>query len=346
MCQDKNTTKRKKYKQFSEIQRYKLEGYLDPGLSIAEISNLLNKCQSSIRGEIRKGTVELKDSLWKTYKKYCADVAQRITDERKLNKGPGLKIGNDHELAAEIERLIGEKKSSPDAAVMEIGKSKKRYKTTVCTKTVYNYIYAGLFLNIDKSNLVVESKKKGKARKRKNSTKNLRGKRIEDRKEIVNSRKEYGHQEMDLVVGKKSTKAVLLVFTERKTLHEIIRKIPNKTQESVRKAIDTLEIELGEAFSKRFKTVTSDNGSEFLDYESLEKSAIHKGTRFELYYAHPYSSYERGSNENANKLIRRFIPKGADISKYSEEDIARVERWINNYPRRKFGGKSSNEMIA
>lgn len=107
-----------------------------------------------------------------------------------------------------------------------------------------------------------------------------------------------------------------------------------------------MEIELGEAFSKRFKTVTSDNGSEFLDYESLEKSAIHKGTRFELYYAHPYSSYERSSNENANKLIRRFIPKGADISKYSEEDIARVERWINNYPRRKFGGKSSNEMIA
>lgn len=216
MCQDKNTTKRKKYKQFSEIQRYKLEGYLDLGLSIAEISNLLNKCQSSIRHEIRKGTVELKDSLWKTYKKYCADVAQRITDERKLNKGPGLKIGNDHELAAEIERLIGEKKYSPDAAVMEIGKSKKRYKTTVCTKTVYNYIYAGLFLNIDKSNLVVESKKKGKARKRKNSTKNLRGKRIEDRKEIVNSRKEYGHQEMDLVVGKKAQRQFCLYSQKEK----------------------------------------------------------------------------------------------------------------------------------
>ena len=345
MCQQHNTTKRRKYKQFTEIQRYKLEGYLDAGLKIPEIAQLLGKAQSSSRREIKKGVVTFKDTQWRDYEKYCADVAQRITEERKEHKGPGLKIGNDHDLAKDLEELIGKKKYSPDAAIMEIEKNEKEYKTRICTKTVYNYIYAGLFLNISEKDLTVTKKKNSGAERRPNS-KNRTGRSIEERPKVVESRQEYGHQEMDLVVGKKGTKAALLVFTERKSLQEIIRKIPDKTQDSVKEAIDSLEKEFGEDFAKRFKTVTSDNGSEFLDHESLEQSIKHGKKRFDLYYAHPYSSYERGSNENANKLIRRFIPKGVDIGDYSDEEIARIERWMNNYPRRKFGGKSANEMAA
>ncbi len=80
------------------------------------------------------------------------------------------------------------------------------------------------------------------------------------------------------------------------------------------------------------------------DYELVEyiERLIIKEKRTRAYYAHPYSAWERGSNENANKLIRRFIPKGADIGKFSHERIKMIEHWINNYPRRIFGGSSSN----
>jgi len=90
-----------------------------------------------------------------------------------------------------------------------------------------------------------------------------------------------------------------------------------------------------------------DNGSEFLNSKALERSVKRPGIkRFKLYYAHPYSSWERGSNENANKLIRRFIPKGTDIGKYRHKDIQRIENWMNNYPRKIHGYKTANEMAA
>ena len=88
-----------------------------------------------------------------------------------------------------------------------------------------------------------------------------------------------------------------------------------------------------------------DNGSEFLDSEGLERSCIKPGEkRTECYYAHPYSSWERGSNENANRLIRRFVPKGTDINKLTQKDVKRIEQWMNNYPRRIFGYKTANDI--
>jgi IS30 family transposase len=88
-----------------------------------------------------------------------------------------------------------------------------------------------------------------------------------------------------------------------------------------------------------------DNGSEFLDSVRLEASCLNPCEKRTIcYYAHPYSAYERGSNENQNKLIRRFIPKGTDIGKFKDSDIKRIERWMNNYPRRMFGYKSANDM--
>ena len=104
------------------------------------------------------------------------------------------------------------------------------------------------------------------------------------------------------------------------------------------------------SFPRKLVVNIHDNGSEFLDYEGIEKSLRGKNKRTQLYFAHPYSSWERGTNENINKMIRRFIPKGADISLYSEEAIKRIEVWINNYPRRILGYYSANkiyeEMVA
>ena len=99
-------------------------------------------------------------------------------------------------------------------------------------------------------------------------------------------------------------------------------------------------------FKKKFKTITFDNSSEFRNYKIIEKSydKRKKEPRIQVYYAHPYRSGKRGSNENANRLIRRFIPKGTVITTIPEEVIQRIEDWINKLLRPMFGFKSSLEM--
>ena len=172
-------------------------------------------------------------------------------------------------------------------------------------------------------------------------------KSIDFRPQEANDRSEYGHWEGDLVVGKEGKGAALLTFTERMTREEIIFKIPSKHAVNVAKSIDKLERKYKSEFKNKFKTITFDNGGEFRDYKALEKSydKRKKGPRVQVYYAHPYRSGERGSNENANRLIRRFIPKGTVITDISEEFIQQVEDWINNLLRPMFGYKSSLEMV-
>jgi IS30 family transposase len=179
---------------------------------------------------------------------------------------------------------------------------------------------------------------------RKAALNNLKGRSIEQRPEEVKKRDEYGNWEMDSVVG--SGKACLLVLTERKTRQEKIFKMNNKTQEEVKKVIDRIEREYKDEFSNIFKSITMDNGGEFLNKDGIERTCLKDGKRrTTCYYAHPYSAWERGSNEVANKLIRRFVPKGTNIDKLKESEIKRIENWINNYPRRMFGYKSANQMV-
>ncbi len=156
---------------------------------------------------------------------------------------------------------------------------------------------------------------------------------------------EEGHWEMDCVVGKPGTSACLLVLTERVTRQELILKMRNKTQDCVVAVIDRLERRYGTRFSDVFKTITVDNGGEFLDGERMERSIRSPSRkRTSIYYAHPYCVWERGSNENQNKLIRRFVPKGMDIDTLSHKNIKRIEYWMNHYPRRQFGYKSPSQM--
>jgi IS30 family transposase len=234
---------------------------------------------------------------------------------------------------------------SPDAAIGAIREQGLAFTVTLCTKTVYNMIDRGDFLNLTNKNLPVkkDGKKRPYKRIRKKALHNLKGRSIEERPERVQNREEYGHWEMDCVEGSK--RACLLVLTERKTRLELLFKLAEKTQDNVIAVIDKLERRYKRQFSEAFKTITMDNGGEFLDMKRLETSSIsEKRKRTLTYYAHPYSAWERGSNENANKLVRRFIPKGTDIGKYTNADIKRIEHWMNNYPRRMFGYKTANDM--
>ena len=150
------------------------------------------------------------------------------------------------------------------------------------------------------------------------------------------------HWEMDTVLSGKGDKTCLLVLTERRSRTELMYLLNNRSQECVQKVFDRLERRYKGNFSHIFKSFTCDNGGEFLDCDSLERSCLHTAKRTAIYFAHPYSAYERGSNENANKLIRKFIKKGEHIGKLPLAYIKRIEKWINNYPRRIFGYKTAN----
>ncbi len=149
------------------------------------------------------------------------------------------------------------------------------------------------------------------------------GESIERRPIEIFSRTSFGHWEMDSVVGKQKSKPILLVLTERLTRYEIIIPLPDKTAASVINALNELEKEYGYLFHLVFKTITVDNGSEFSDCKGMERSINGNIKRTKIYYCHPYSSWERGSNENQNKLIRRYFPKGTDFSEVSGESLKR-----------------------
>ena len=346
MGQGQDNTKRRKWKQIREQERYQIEALLKAKHSIREIAQQLGRDRRSIQREKARGQVEQVDYLWRERRFYFADVSQRRSEERGSNKGRPFAIGHNHALCHELERLIVKERYSPDAALGWLKQYGQPSIVTICTKTLYRYIDCELFAGISNNDLPVKrrARKRHKTIQRKAYT-NLRGKSIEQRPEHVETRMEEGHWEMDCVVGKPGTSACLLVLTERVTRQELIFKMRNKTQDCVVAVIDRLERRYGARFSDGFKTITVDNGGEFLDGGRMEgciRSPARKRTS--LYYGHPYRAGERGSNENQSKLIRRFVPKGMDIGTLSHKDIKRIEYWMNHYPRRQFGYKSPSQM--
>ena len=154
-----------------------------------------------------------------------------------------------------------------------------------------------------------------------------------------------GHWEMDTVVGCKKSKPVLLVLTERLSRREIILKMKDRTASSTVNAINRLERRYGKSFFKAlFRSITVDNGVEFADCSGLEGS-IYGGQRTKIYYCHPYSSWERGSNENQNALLRRTFPKGTDFTRVTHKAIAAAEMWLNTYPRAMFGYRCAEDVF-
>ncbi|MCK5492918.1 MAG: IS30 family transposase, partial [Candidatus Omnitrophica bacterium] len=234
-----------------------------------------------------------------------------------------------------------------DAVIGDIKHKGLKFKGMICTKTLYNYIDKGIFYGISNANLWEKRKQKKKKHRQiqRICLRNKDSRSIEERPKEINERMEYGHWEGDCVKSRRKKKSGLFVLTERKTREEIILKIKALTQEAILEAIGKLENKYKRHFKDKFKSITFDNGGEFLDWEAIEKSCLYQGKRTLVYFAHPYSSWECGTNENQNRMIRRFIPKGTDISKISDKEIKRIENWMNNYPRKILGYKSANEMV-
>lgn len=345
MRQEEGNTKKevKKATHFTEKERYQIEGYIAAKLSNREIGRLLKKSHTAVNKEVKRGQVIQRKTDLTEVSVYRADYAQMKAKEAGKNKGVGLKIGNDHELVAFLEEMIREKKYSPDAA-LAAARKKGGFNNMICTKTLYTYIDTNLFLGISNKDLPVKKdvKKRDYKRIRTVALNNKAGKSISERPQKVNDRTEQGHWEIDLVVGKQGTKPAVMTLVERVSRKSVYVLIRNKTQQEVIAGLRRIAKRIGGDFSEVFKTITADNGSEFLDFEGI-KEAIKCG---EVYYAHPYSSWERGSNENGNKLLRRFIPKGTDLNTVTEEELQKIEDWVNNYPRRLLSYRTANEAYA
>ena len=332
-------TKKQHYMTYSE--RLKLEAlFNDARMSVAAIAKALGFCRQTIYSELKTGeymhTYDYYDR-----KQYSADKAQQIHDYRQSGKGRPEKIGNDREYADFLEKTILEHKYSPAAALAAA--RKQGFKTTICVGTLYSYIDKGLFLKLTNRDLWEKSKRKaGSCPRQRIAHPKLPS--IEDRPKEINERSERGHWEMDLVVGKANTRPVLLTLTERVTRWEYIMKLPDRKAATIRAALDRLEQETPD-FGKHFKSITTDNGSEFLQYEKLQES-IHGGKRFDVYYCHSYAAWEKGSNENHNRMIRRWIPKGTDLGEITEEEIAATQKWMNGYPRKILNWHSPEELAA
>ena len=337
---------RSSYRYITEGERYQIEILLKKKYSIKEISESLGHKYHTIRYEIIKGTVKQIDTHLREYSVYKADYAQMVSERNMSDRGRSLKIGADHELASYIEDMVKNKRYSPEALLHHARNEGLVFKTSLCFKTIYNYLDMGLFLNADWHDLPLK-KKKAEKKERKSSValNNRSGRSINERPAEIRDRDTYGHWEMDTVAGgQKKGLSCLLVLSERMTREEIVIKMKNKKASSVVHALDMLERKLGsKIFRQKFQTITCDNGVEFMDADGIEKSRYAKGNRTTLYYCHPYSAWERGTNENINRMIRRFFPKGTDFDLVTEKDIAMVETWINNYPRKIFGWISSRQ---
>lgn len=326
-------------KYLSDRERCVIETMLKDGFSQRQIAVRLGRHYNTINYEIKKGRVQLLNSDLTTRTEYCCDVGQRVHEERQKEKGRPLKISNDLDFVHFVEHKILNDKFSPYATLVQ---SKDKFKTDICLSTLYSYIDKGIFLNVTNKDLPLKPRKKRKQKNVKRSSyKNMGAKTIEERPLCVAERKEYGHWELDTVVGnKRKDDGCLMVLTERLTLDEIIIKLDAKNASCVVSAFDDLEHAYGkESFRRIFKTITPDNGCEFADWENIERN-----NRTSVYFAHPYSPHERGSNENQNKLIRRFIPKGKSMKEVTQDDATCIQDWINNYPRKIFSGLSSAEF--
>lgn len=340
-------TKRKKYTHLSESERYKIEVYLEEKESIERISWKLRRARSTIYREVKRGSVMRLQYDLREKKQYRANVAQRDYQDQAKHKGRELKIGKDTPLEEYIREKIVKDRFSPDAIIGEIKVQGLKFEGMICTKTLYNYIDAGLFAGISNENLWEKRKrKKGKYRKvSRISRSNRMARSIEQRPQEANDRSEYGHWEGDCVKGPRGRTTSLLTLTERKSSEQIIIKIERSSQEEIKNAFDRLEEKFGHKFGIKFKSITFDNGVEFLDWQSLELSMLDsQRRRTTIYFAHAYTAWERGSNEVQNKMIRRFIPKGTDIHQVSEKEIHKIQDWMNDYPRKKLGYKSANQM--
>ena len=339
--------KQKQYKHLNIKERVMIETIMKEQLevyrkvNITSIAKKLNRSKSTISREIRRNRFVVvtevfnKDSIFKKKKVITFEYESTEANEKALKKQKEkgtsrIKLLYNKQLIKEVNRLLKEEGKSPDIVAYRI-RQDNSFNVKVSTNTIYDGIRKGYLEVSTKDRKRMKDKSRRCRVERNKIPESKKDRSIELRPDYINNRKEFGHFEMDLVLGKqgKDTEC-LLTLTERKTRFEIVIKLNNKSSSEVIGAINSIKEHLKGYSSEIFKSITTDNGSEFSRYEEIEEIL---GTM--IYFCHPGASYEKGTNERHNGMLREYIPKGSDISKYSAEDLDRIVSKLNDLERKK-----------
>lgn len=320
------------------IHRVIISKALNDKEPITTIARELKFSRQTIHKEIKRGTVIHRNSDLTEQYVYDFYAGQHNHETALSLRGRLSKIDDNRDLYEYIIKQLKNKKS-PEV-ISYLVNTNSQFEETISAKTIYNWVENGsLGLSCDVLPYA-KRKRKSTRKQEKNPVKPNGGESIELRPDI-SDRIEFGHWEIDCVVGKRNGKSTcLMTLVERNTRYGIIIKIAKKSKKCVVNALKKLKAKYGKYFYDVFKTITADNGSEFKDAIGMSLR-LKGGKQIRIYYAHAYSSWERGTNENFNKIIRRWYPKGTNFENITQERIEKLARWINNYPRKQFGFRSS-----
>lgn len=322
--------------------RAMIERLVKAGHTQKQIAALVGVSQSTVCRELKKGrTQQLDGSTWIYYYTYTADTGQRYADYQKTAHGKGLKIGSNFKYLQALDDKIKEG-HSPYSAIHAVAQTSD-FDVHISKTTLYRYIREGLLPTVRYSHLPVghPKKRKGTVGAPPIRTANAARRSIERRAPDIAARNTVGHWEQDSIIGKSEGQGEsCLVLTERKTRAEIVIKQPSKTASATVEALQGLKRYFGDDYTKLFKTISNDNGSEFADQAGMDAT----GTM--IFYCHPQAPHERGSNENANKLLRRKFPKGESMSGKTQEDATQAQYFVNHYHREMFNGETAAQRLA
>ena len=347
MNQGEHSTGTRKREHLTMAERKTIERMMRECASKGEIARALYRDKSTIKREVRRGSVmqrkrdkyESKDPSrpeFIEYKAYFADVGQRVYKENRRNSGSRNKVAACSEMVSYVEeKVLGPQKWSPDAAIGYAKANKLFPGQEFCTKTFYNWTDDGL-VRVKNIDLLLKVRRRPKHPRK--ERKRMLGRSIEERPATVDNREEFGHWKGDGIVGK-AHRGQLITLVERKLRIGLLFNAGNREKDKIVAIIDGLQRQYGKHFKEIFKSITLDNGSEFSDSAGIEK-----GNRTITYYAHPYSSYERGTNENWNGIVRRFIPKGRSFDNLTDESLQRINHYINTMPRKSLGYKTPLDL--
>ncbi|WP_242363003.1 IS30 family transposase [Limosilactobacillus antri] len=240
---------------------------------------------------------------------YQAQLAQADFEKKITQRGRKSSLTNN--LKRLIEQKIKVRKWSAEEVAHVVG---------IAHKSIYNWIDQGL-LNIQLQDLPDRGIRRHRAKEQRDTFSH--GRSIEKRPASVDTRREFGHFEADTVLSGKRKGQAIATFVERKSRLTIVKRLNGRNSQSMKDAI----VELARQLNGKLKTLTVDHGKEFADFHASETL-----TGTQVYFAHAYSPHERGSNENRNRVLRRFIPKGKPIEALSNDELTQINWYLNSRP--------------
>lgn len=316
----------KQYQHLSKEERFYIWNALRNGASQVEVANTLKRSPSTICREIKRNKYRQAKIYTYHWALEIVKWRKRLTARKKYRK-------LNPELCEQIECLIKQRLSPEQVS----GYLREHHKISLSHETIYRYIYS----DRERHKSLRPYLRQGKKIRRKSYGSGARASKIPnrvsitERANIVERKTRIGDWECDTVIGL-DRRSVLVTVVDRTTLYTCCSRVFSRSAEVVSQAI----IRMLTPHKDKVRTLTFDNGSEFVRHEKIARALQAK-----TYFAHPYASWERGINENTNGLLRQYFPKKTDFRKVSWHQIKKAVDSLNNRPRKTRGYKTPNQLF-